>query len=48
MNWALYKGKIEMMQKDLLRLMRDPSLLSSEKQTLLSNIATQAEAMNLP
>jgi tRNA nucleotidyltransferase (CCA-adding enzyme) len=45
---ALYKGKIEMMQKDMLRLMRDPNLLSSEKQTLLSNIATQAAAMNLP
>lgn len=28
--------------------MRDPNLLSSEKQTLLSNIAAQAVAMNLP
>jgi tRNA nucleotidyltransferase (CCA-adding enzyme) len=48
LNRALYKGKIEIMQKDLLRLMRDPSLLSSEKQTLLSNIAAQAAEMNLP
>ena len=28
-----------MQKDDLLRLMRDPNLLSSEKQTLLSDIA---------
>ncbi|NOT03979.1 MAG: CCA tRNA nucleotidyltransferase [Anaerolineales bacterium] len=36
------------MQKDLLRLMRDPNLLPSEKQTLLSDIAAQAAAMDMP
>ena len=36
------------MQKDeVLRLMRDPNLLPSEKQTLLSNIAAQAAAMDM-
>lgn len=37
-----------MQKDDLLRLMRDPNLLPSEKQTLLSNIAAQAAAMNMP
>ena len=37
-----------MQKDDLLRLMRDPNLLSSEKQTLLSNIAAQAAAMDMP
>lgn len=32
----------------MLRLMRDPNLLSSEKQTLLSSIAAQAAAMDMP
>lgn len=36
------------MQKDLLRLMRDPNLLPSEKQDLLLRIASQAAAMNMP
>ncbi len=36
------------MQKDLLRFMRDPNLLPSNKQTLLSNIANQAASMNMP
>ena len=37
------------MQKDeVLRLMRDPNLLPSEKQTLLSSIAAQAAAMDMP
>ena len=36
------------MQKDLRRLLRDPNLISSNKQTLLSNIADQATAMNIP
>lgn len=35
------------MQKDLLRLLRDPSLLPSDKQDLLSKIAGHADAMNL-
>ncbi len=35
------------MQKDLLRLLRDPGLLPSEKQDLLSKIAGHAAAMNL-
>lgn len=48
MNRALYKGKIEFMQKDLLRFLRDPNLLPSEKQTLLSDIAAQAASMNMP
>ena len=37
-----------MQQDDLLRLMRDPNLLSSEKQTLLSDIAAQAASMDTP
>ncbi len=37
-----------MQKDDLLRLMRDPNLLSSEKQTLLSYIAAQAAAMDMP
>ncbi|HQV63629.1 MAG TPA: hypothetical protein PKV19_06470 [Anaerolineales bacterium] len=37
-----------MQKDDLLRLMRDPNLLSSEKQTLLSGIAAQAAAMDIP
>jgi len=37
-----------MKKDDLLRLMRDPSLLPSEKQTLLSDIAAQAAAMDMP
>ncbi len=49
MNQALYKGKIDFMQKDdVLRLLRDPNLLPSEKLTLLSNIATQAETLGVP
>ena len=36
------------MQKDLLRLLRDPNLLPSNKQTLLSSIADQAASMNMP
>ena len=36
------------MQKDLLRLMRDPNLLPSEKQSLLSRIADQAASMSMP
>jgi len=44
-----YKGKIRFMQKDdILRLMRDPNLIPLEKQTLLSNIADQASALNMP
>jgi hypothetical protein len=44
-----YKGKIDFMQKDdMLRLMRDPNLLPSEKQTLLSNIADQAATLGMP
>ncbi|MBE0672058.1 MAG: CCA tRNA nucleotidyltransferase [Anaerolineales bacterium] len=37
-----------MQKDDLLRLMRDPNLLPSEKQVLLSDIASQAAAMDLP
>ncbi|MFN8381987.1 MAG: hypothetical protein U0V02_08615 [Anaerolineales bacterium] len=37
-----------MQKDDLLRLLRDPNLLPSEKQTLLSNIAAQAVAMGMP
>ena len=37
-----------MQKDDLLRLMRDPNLLPSEKQTLLSDIAAQAAAMDMP
>lgn len=37
------------MQKDeTLRLFRDPNLIPSEKQTLLSNIAAQAADLNMP
>lgn len=45
---ALYKGKIEIVQKDLSRLLRDPNLLPSEKQTLLTRIASQAASLNMP
>ena len=37
-----------MQKDDVLRLMRDPNLLPSEKQVLLSNIAAQAAAMDMP
>ena len=37
-----------MQKDDLLRLMRDPNLLPPEKQTLLSDIAAQAAAMDIP
>lgn len=37
-----------MQKDDLLRLMHDPSLLPYERQTLLSNIAAQAAALNMP
>ncbi len=37
-----------MQKDDLLRLLRDPNLLPSEKQILLSNIAAQAAAMDMP
>lgn len=36
------------MQKDLRRLMLDPDLLPSEKRDLLTHIAVQAEALNMP
>jgi len=36
------------MKDEMLRLMRDPNLLPSEKQTLLSDIAAQAAAMDMP
>ncbi len=36
------------MKDEILRLLRDPNLLPSEKQTLLSNIAAQAAAMDMP
>lgn len=36
------------MQKDLIRRLRDPNLIPPEKQTLLSSIAVQAAAMNMP
>ncbi|MHB8777000.1 MAG: CCA tRNA nucleotidyltransferase [Anaerolineales bacterium] len=37
-----------MQKDDLLRLMHDPSLLPPERQTLLTNIAAQAAALNMP
>lgn len=37
-----------MQKDDLLRLMHDPNLLPSEKQTLLLKIAAQAAALNMP
>ena len=37
-----------MQKDDLLRLMHDPNLLPPEKQTVLSNIAAQAAALNMP
>lgn len=37
-----------MSKDDLLRLLRDPNLIPSEKQTLLSNIAAQAASLNMP
>lgn len=37
-----------MQKDDALRLLRDPSLVQPEKLTLLSNIAAQAEALNMP
>ncbi|MBI3153373.1 MAG: hypothetical protein HYZ21_14670, partial [Chloroflexi bacterium] len=37
-----------MQKDDILRLLRNPDLLPSEKQTLLSNIAAQAAAMDMP
>jgi tRNA nucleotidyltransferase (CCA-adding enzyme) len=43
-----YKGKIDFMQKDLRRLLRDPNLIPFEKQALLSKIATQAASMGMP
>jgi tRNA nucleotidyltransferase (CCA-adding enzyme) len=43
-----YKGKIDFMQKDLHRLLRDPDLIPSNKQTLLSSIANQAASMGMP
>jgi tRNA nucleotidyltransferase (CCA-adding enzyme) len=36
------------MKDDLLRLMRDPNLIPSEKQRLLSDIAAQSAAMDMP
>lgn len=36
------------MPDDITRLMRDPNLLPSEKQTLLSNIANQAASLGMP
>jgi tRNA nucleotidyltransferase (CCA-adding enzyme) len=36
------------MQNDLQRLMRDPNLIPSEKQTLISNLAGQAAEMDMP
>jgi len=36
------------MKDEILRLLRDPNLLPSEKQTLLSDIAAQAAAMDMP
>jgi tRNA nucleotidyltransferase (CCA-adding enzyme) len=36
------------MQKDLTHLLRDPKLIPSEKQNLLSEIADQAEALGMP
>jgi tRNA nucleotidyltransferase (CCA-adding enzyme) len=37
-----------MQKDDILRLFHDPDLLPSEKQMLLSNIATQAASLNMP
>ncbi|CAG0974692.1 partial A-adding tRNA nucleotidyltransferase, partial [Anaerolineae bacterium] len=37
-----------MPKEDLLRLLRDPNLLLPEKQTLISDIAAQAAAMDMP
>ena len=45
---ADYKGKIDFMQKDLLRLLRDPNLFPSNNQPLLTYIAYQAASMNMP
>lgn len=43
------EGKISFMQKEeVLRLFRDPNLISPEKQTLLSDIAAQAASLNMP
>lgn len=36
------------MQKDLLRLLRDPNLIPSKKRILLSNIAYQAASLGMP
>ncbi len=36
------------MKDEILRLLRDPNLLPSEKQTLLSSIAAQSAAMDMP
>ncbi len=36
------------MQKDLTRLLHDPNLIPSEKQNLLSKIASQAESLGMP
>jgi tRNA nucleotidyltransferase (CCA-adding enzyme) len=36
------------MKDEIIRLLRDPNLLLSEKQTLLSDIAAQAAAMDMP
>ncbi len=44
-----YKGKIDFMQKDdVLRLLRDPHLIPSEKQILLSEVAAQAASLGFP
>jgi tRNA nucleotidyltransferase (CCA-adding enzyme) len=43
-----YKGKIDFMQKDLHRLIRDPNLIPSENQILLSSIANQAASLGMP
>ena len=45
---ADYKGKIEFMQNEIRRLMRDPNLLPSERQSLLSRIADQSASMGMP
>ena len=37
-----------MMKNDLLRLLRDPNLIPSEKQNLLSDIADQAASLGMP
>lgn len=47
LNWALYKGKIDFMQKDLQRLLRDPNLILPPMQILISNIASQATELNI-